>query len=114
MTQTVQPWINGVNQYVNTLTFTNNLGLQSLTAVTTNAGSLTGGTTSATVATPYPGSGPGTAGGEFSQAYLVADAYFSGTFNTADLPTLTDAIVAAFGGRYVRGSIAGGGIVRIP
>ncbi len=107
-----------------------------LTPSTTTAGSAgTPGTFKATVYTATDGSqvakcvlqfdcatdasgnityGAVAGGGEFGQTDLVCPAYFSGTFNTADLTGLTEQMMADLGARYVFGSIANGGQIRIP
>lgn len=136
-----------------TVTFSNQLGKQVITAPTTT-GSLTGGSSPAaafTSVTAGSAGSPGTfaacvysntdgsqlpkailqfqcatdssgnitfggapTGGEFGQTDIVAPAYFSGTFNTTDLVGITEQLMAQLNARYVSGSIAHGGVIRIP
>jgi hypothetical protein len=54
-------------------------------------------------------------GGEFTQTYQTASAYFTGAFSIADLPGLTAGIIASWNGGciIIEGTIAGGGVVQI-
>ena len=130
------------------VTFQNDLGSENVAAVTTDAGSLTGGAGTAAVATVTAGSagtvgtmkkvdltatdgtqkpkailpfqcrtdsngkityGDVDTGGEHGQLYDSVEVWYSGDFDTADLPDLTDAIIAAWpGARLVHGTVESG------
>lgn len=52
-------------------------------------------------------------GGEFGQTYKQTPMYIAGTFDTDDLPNMTEAALSDLKGRLIKGTLGSGGEVRI-